>query len=289
VDLDARPASDADVPAVVQLQAAWEAHWFGAPEQDEAELRESFDRVDPLATRSRLLHSDGRLVAAAWWWHPAHSTLLVDPEVDATPLYEVLVPWLARSGADVTEALDCDQVLRDALTRHGWRHARSSFELTRDASAVAEPEWPVGVTTSRLDAHAAEVHRLVYEEARWADIPGHSSRTFGEWQSLFLGADVDPDLQVLAWRDGRLVGAAVIRVFSDGMGWVSQLAVAPDERGKGLGTALLAESFRRLLSTGADKLGLAVSAANVDALRLYRGVGLEVHREWMAYLAPHAG
>jgi hypothetical protein len=24
-------------------------------------------------------------------------------------------------------------------------------------------------------------------------------------------------------------------------------------------------------------------------LRLYRGVGLVVHREWMAYLAPHAG
>jgi len=37
------------------------------------------------------------------------------------------------------------------------------------------------------------------------------------------------------------------------------------------------------VSAGAKRLGLGVSAANPDALRLYLGVGLAVDREWRQY------
>jgi ribosomal protein S18 acetylase RimI-like enzyme len=49
----------------------------------------------------------------------------------------------------------------------------------------------------------------------------------------------------------------------------------------GLGRALLVESFHRLSATGVEILGLGVEAANVNALGLYRSVGLEVAREWV--------
>ena len=83
-----------------------------------------------------------------------------------------------------------------------------------------------------------------------------------------------------------LVGAATLRVFDDGLGWVAQLAVAPGERGHGLGRALLQASFAELVDAGATRLGLAVQAANRGALRLYLDVGLGVDREWQTFRAP---
>jgi ribosomal protein S18 acetylase RimI-like enzyme len=73
------------------------------------------------------------------------------------------------------------------------------------------------------------------------------------------------------------------RIFSDGAGWVSQLAVARSERGRGLGRALLLESFRRRLAVGATLLGLSVQAVNRSAIGLYLDVGLTVDREWQRF------
>jgi ribosomal-protein-alanine N-acetyltransferase len=79
---------------------------------------------------------------------------------------------------------------------------------------------------------------------------------------------------------------AVNRIFSDGTGWVAQLAVSKDERHGGLGRALLAESLRRLRAAGADRLGMEVQAANRVALAMYLDAGLPVDREWRYYAPP---
>jgi GNAT superfamily N-acetyltransferase len=88
---------------------------------------------------------------------------------------------------------------------------------------------------------------------------------------------------VLVWRGDRLAAIALGRIFSDGTGWVGQLAVARDERRRGLGRAVLLEALRRRADEGASQLGLGVVAANRGALKLYLDVGLEVEREWMVY------
>lgn len=284
--LHARPATGADVPALLDLQQRWDKHWFGAPEHDEAEVRESFDRVDPLSEHSRLLHYGDRLVAAAWWWKDDDTSLLADPQqqvVEPAVAYDDLLPWLVSSGTAHVEALERDDQLRSALARHGWEHHLSQFELMRDAAGLPTPTWPVGVTTSSLGDDAEAVYRVIYDEAGWADIPGHGRRGFDEWRGLFLPDDVDPEQQVLAWQDERLVGVALGRIFSDGTGWVAQVAVPSDQQGRGLGTALLLAAFGRRSAAGAARLGLGVSAANAAALRLYLSIGLEVDREWMAY------
>lgn len=280
-----RQAQDDDVPAIVALHQRWDTHWFGAPEHDEAEVRESFDRAPP--ERTRLLLDDGKLVAAAWWWAAADTAgLVVDPDLDPVPAYDDLVPWLAAGGARSIDALAHDVALLDALARHGWEHSVSQYELIRavDGWVLDAPAWPAGVhVTDVRSEDAAAVHQLVYERAHWASVPGHGNRDLEQWQALFLGPDVDPAQQVLAWRGDELVGAALGKTFSDGAGWVAQLAVAGPEQGRGLGRALLLEAFGRRGAAGATSLGLGVSAANPDALRLYLSVGLEVDREWRTH------
>jgi len=46
-------------------------------------------------------------------------------------------------------------------------------------------------------------------------------------------------ITVGAFRDGRLVGSARLTIEGS-IGWVSRVAVAPDQQGTGIGTALLA-------------------------------------------------
>ena len=280
--LHARPATEADISDLAVLQEEEDTYWFGACEHDESEVREAVSRADPLTERSRVLHDNERLMAAAWWWKSDEASLLVNEDADPGAVYDDLLPWLSLSGVTQVEALSRDKHRRAALSRHGWEHVVSQFELLRDASELPPPRWPKGVTTSALDDHTEAAYRVIYDEAGWAEIPGHGRRDFDEWRGLFVSGE-DPKQQVLAWQSGRLVGVALGKTFSDGTGWVSQLAVPRDRQGNGLGSALLALAFRRRLEAGASQLGLGVSAANGDALRLYERLGFEVDREWMVH------
>jgi len=269
------------VPDIIALQQAWDRRWFGAVEHDEAEVRESLSGALRSARQGRVLLNGDRMVGAAWW-RSDDTTLLVHPDADPAPAYDELLTWLARGGAIHPEALERDEPLRAALGRHGWEYVRSQFELLRGASQLPPAHWPEDVTTTPMCDHASAVYRVIYDESGWTDVPGQGRREFDEWHRLFV-AGTESEQQVLAWRTERLVGVALGKTFSDGMGWVSQVAVARDQQGRGIGSALLTEAFQRRLSAGATQIGLGVSAANPDALRLYQRLGLEIDREWMAY------
>lgn len=281
-----RPYRPADLPAVAELQARYETAWFGRPEHDADEVKEQLDLADEIV----LLEKDGRVIGVGARWRTG-SSVMVDPQSNGS-VRQPFLAWLAETEASNTEVLDRDEALRSALAAAGWRPAFSAFDLIRPVSAdwqFAAPEWPPGVEPRPFTPSDAEaVHELIYLDAGWADVPGHHARDFDEWHRIFLagrGADEPP---VIAWRDGRPVGAALLRLFSDGTGWVAQLAVARSERGQGLGRALLLEGFRRMRAAGATSLGLAVMAANRGALQLYLGVGLTIDREWQTWAPPAA-
>jgi ribosomal protein S18 acetylase RimI-like enzyme len=283
-----RPATEDDVPALTELAATVDTAWFGRPERSAGEVGELLELATALDDNSRLLFEDDRLVAAGVRYGP-DSSLDIDPAADAGAVCEVLLPWFAERPGRV-EALARDEALRSHLHAAGWQHAYSSFELLRTVDAdftVAPPVWPAGITVTDLDrADVAAVHHLIYVDAGWAEIPGHPERAFDDWRSIFVTEQTDLTQQVVAWRDGRVVGVALGRTWDDGTGWVAQLATAKSERRQGLGRALLAESLRRRIEAGATSVGLSVQAANAGALSLYLEVGLRIDREWQTFTAP---
>lgn len=285
--MQSRPFTPADLPAVTELTRRAETAWFGAPEHDESEIRAYFGQTDSLETGSRLFVEDGRLLAAALRT-ATDCWFTTDPDPRLTRrVGPDLIRWYGRFEDPKMEALDRDEALRAVLAEHGWRHDRSSFELMRavdDSWELPPPCWPDGVTLRDFSADdAPAVHHLIYVDARWASVPGHPPREYEPWRSLFLTEHTATDQQVLAWRGDRLVGAAIGRIFGDGMGWIAQLAVAADERGQGLGRALLVEGLRRRAAGGARTVGLSVQADNRNALDLYLSTGLRIDREWMLY------
>ena len=91
------------------------------------------------------------------------------------------------------------------------------------------------------------------------------------------------DVVLIAERAGRPVGYAFLHLHAGpddtwpvGNRWgeVVSLSVLPEERGAGVGTALLDAVDRELAARGVSDLQVAVMAGNADALRLYERRGL---------------
>jgi ribosomal protein S18 acetylase RimI-like enzyme len=287
-----RSASVADLAAITDLQLRWDVAAFGAPEHDEGEVREELDHIGSFDDDSRVVFDGEQLIAAAWQWS-TEATILVDPDVDPTPVYAELLPWFELRRTPALPALSTDQRLRSALADRGWRYTKSVFELLRATGsdwAIPEPRWDDGITVRDYrSVDGPAVHHLIYVDADWAGVPGHHRRELAEWLGIFVTEvteATEADHQVLAWRGDRLVGVAMGRMYSGNVGWIAQLAVAIDERGRGLGRALLLEALRRRAVAGAVELGLGVVADNQKALQLYLDVGLRVVREWQDFQPP---
>ena len=286
--MELRPATLDDLPAIADLQQRYDVAWFGASEHSVDEVAEFLGYADPLTDNSLLLLADGRLIAVALRFG-SDTLMTVDPEEDVAPVYERVLPWFAeRTGC--TDVLNRDEAALAAIESRGWTHGKSAFDLIVEVTPelkLAEPVWPAGTGTREFDpADAAAIHRLIYVDAGWAEVAGHPDRDLDEWRRIFITENTVPAQQVIAWRGERIIGVAMGRTWDDGTGWISQLATAKDERGQGLGRAMLLEALRRRVAGGATSLGLSVQAANERALRMYLEAGLQIDREFRTYHAP---
>jgi ribosomal protein S18 acetylase RimI-like enzyme len=279
-----RSATDRDRDAVLALGVAEEAAWFGEAELSAEEVGEWVDDEGGVARGVVAVDDSGGVRGFA---SPGRreAVFLADPaRTDA--LADELLPWLLGQ-RDTVELMTFagDTARLTAFERHGLRHRRSSFSMARPDSAGPVPAaaFPDGVDVApyRLGEADEAVHRLIYVDAGWASVVGHAERDLDAWRKK----ERPSRSMFLARRDGRPVGWVSGRLLDSGRGYISTLAVATGERGRGLGRALLLHAFSDLQSAGARGLTLAVVAENETALGLYRSVDLEVEREWRLYAA----
>jgi len=105
----------------------------------------------------------------------------------------------------------------------------------------------------------------------------------------------DDAFVLVARRDDRPVGYALAYFHegaddtwptSDRIGEVESLAVVPEERGSGLGTALLDAAEARLAALGATTVSIAVMVGNEDAQRFYERRGMRPTTVRLLRLGP---
>ncbi len=83
-------------------------------------------------------------------------------------------------------------------------------------------------------------------------------------------------LDFVALVDGNeVIGYAVVWCIVD-QGELSNIAIAPEHRGRGLGRTLLDEVISRIRRRGVTRLFLEVRASNEPALGLYASLGFAV-------------
>src|SRR5262249_9084077 len=88
---------------------------------------------------------------------------------------------------------------------------------------------------------------------------------------------------------GRLLGFHWTKVHPDGLAEVYVLAVDPDAKGTGLGSALTAAGLAHLHERGASEAMLYVDSDNAAALRTYQKLGFTHHHTDVEFLLDPGG
>jgi len=83
---------------------------------------------------------------------------------------------------------------------------------------------------------------------------------------------------------GELCGISLASLVARETGHITQICVAPSQRGKGVGYALLRRSMLALAAHGCRTVGLTVTSKNTSAIRLYEQMGFTDRREFAAYV-----
>jgi [ribosomal protein S18]-alanine N-acetyltransferase len=120
-----------------------------------------------------------------------------------------------------------------------------------------------------LEIEHASFGKDAYDRNLFADYHRHCG-------ALFLVAEKDRNIR------GYMVSCAVSRAASQSAELVS-VAVEPKQRGRGIASALMDSTLRRLRRRGIVRFTLTVKVTNESAIRLYQGYGFRKSRVVRGY------
>jgi ribosomal protein S18 acetylase RimI-like enzyme len=84
--------------------------------------------------------------------------------------------------------------------------------------------------------------------------------------------------------DGKIIGAILSSMVASDVGHITQICIAPDAQGRGIGYELVRQALGALRSAGCEKTSLTVTASNTRAVRLYQNMSFRSVRRFAAYV-----
>ncbi|HEU5112263.1 MAG TPA: GNAT family N-acetyltransferase [Acidimicrobiia bacterium] len=282
-----RPLAPGDESVVTAVIAAGQLEDVGEVVIEEADVVSDWQRPSYDVGASTIgIFDDDRLIAYAELSGGDRGDAAVDPTYRGRGIGTFLANWMqgqARArglqviGMPVPRGSSGDRLLE----RLGYRIRWTSWALALPEGQVIEaPPLPPGYTirTAELADHRAVW--TVIEDAflEWSVRDRQSFEDFSA-QVLHRPGFEPWNLRVVTDGIGDVVGAVLI-LLADEVGFVERIAVRKDQRGMGLGQALLADAFARAREHGATRSELSTDS-RTGALGLYERVGMEVTSVWV--------
>jgi ribosomal protein S18 acetylase RimI-like enzyme len=276
-----RPATPEDAEGILAVGVARDVEDLGYPDYSLDDVNEELAEADAAWV---VAGGSGGILASALLTG-GDARVLVHPDACGAGIGTRLLALLEGAARERGERVIRQAVsgrndpARRLLEAAGYRAEQYYWRMVRDLSEpVAPVAWPDGIEPRAYEPGAddAAAHALVQDAFK--EIPGNVERSFDEWRSMSVGgAQFSHELSTVA---GDLAGVALCERWDDGQGYVAYLATAGEWRGRGLGRALLAESFAKMRSAGLARAVLNVNGRNEAATRLYRGLGMS--EDWRA-------
>ena len=289
-----RPPQPDDAEPVAKMVIAGDIADIGEPDYTLEDLRDEWAARDfDLATDAVVVEESGRIAGYAAF-RGSDVLIVVDPERRGEGIGSVLRAWAEDRAREKGITIlrqdvgDRNAAARAHLTAAGYERERSYWrmELELDGSE-RPPEPPKGFTIRPFD-DAADAHALyVVNEAAFAGNADYRPESESHFSDEHLHAhNVRPELSVVAERDGRVAGFALVRDHGEKIAYVDLLAVHPDSAGMGLGSALLRTAYAGAAQAGFRSGRLGVASDNPNAIRLYARVGMTQRWRVDSYARP---
>ncbi len=292
-----RPPADPDLDEVLALCRAADTAVWGDSDWTRQDLRDEWDELD-LERDAWLVELDERLAGYGTFADRGEGRLMGDgyvhPEATGRGVGARLVDLYETRAADMpggrtleSAALRGDGAADELFAGRGYAPVRHFYRMvvTHDREP-APPVWPGGLTVARLDVdrHGKAFYDAIVES--FSEEWGFQIRPWEEFRAWRFGAErFDPALCPVAFDGDEIAGVCLNDWRSNGdWGWINYLAVRPGWRRRGLGEALLRESFREFFQRGERTVALGVDRQNpTGATRLYERVGMRVLWEAVVY------
>ena len=296
----ARRPTHGDAEAIFELVDAADQDLLGRPDSTLAEIHELMDMPRSPLARDHWLVEEGSKAVGWACVMDERGTARVDvdvyvhprlPDTDRTAVRDALFTAvldrlgeraLAFQDGGLTAVVGCvvgDAEYETALAARGFvarrRFSRMRIDLTPDRPF---PSAPPGVELERFDRDTdwEEWHAVL--EASFAEHWGHEATSLQAYRDWIDAMD-QPEID--RWRfarvDGRRAGVCQAggRYAEQGGGWIHNLGVLREARGRGVGRYLLEHALASYAADGRTWAGLGVDTENVTgALRLYESVGM---------------
>ena len=286
----------ADADRIAALLNARAFALYGASEETSERVRQWFalPALDPDADMRLAIGEDGTAEGYADVSGPDDDAAKAWIDLRVLPgcasALALLFAWAQVRAADRTGpggihhlfVAERDETSRELVESAGYAVVRSSFEMERSLGGVLEtPVWPGGLEVRSFEPGDAEAVHAAHMEA-FEDHWGYAYEPFASWRLHNLGEGEDTSLWTVVWDRDEIAGVCINRPMrgeDNAKGWIGVLAVRRRWRRRGLGEALLRESFRSFAAAGKSTAGLGVDAQNTTgAVALYERVGLRVVR-----------
>jgi GNAT superfamily N-acetyltransferase len=183
-----------------------------------------------------------------------------------------------------------------ALQERGGTCVRHLHAMHHHLTTIPDDGLPLGMTLRPWQLGDADSLAAVLVRAYGPEHPDRHSGDLVRAASDLLQTVGDPDNPLIATaaqvavQDGEPVGAALV-VRSDHVRgftgpWLMNVFRSPTPAAHGAGAAMIVAALRSLREANEERLGLAVTHANLGARALYERLGFEYTLEGWAIVTP---
>lgn len=212
----------------------------------------------------------------------------VRPDLRNSGLGSYLMRWSQVQGQSMLAGTTANrrvlQIATESLTEpanhlyqaHGFERVFESLVMERDLRLpLPDRALPRGVTLTIWQPNVAEQFFQAYHAA-FHERPGFPGWSAAEWIARVTENDLIPEWSLLALAGDVPLGFVIGNIDLTGDpagGFVWQIGVIPAQRRRGLGSALMVETMRRMQAAGAVSAQLTVNINNPGAIQTYAQLG----------------
>jgi mycothiol synthase len=295
-----RPPRMEDAEQVAALIGACQLRDTGRSEISAAEVRGDWQTLDLATEATAVTGPDGRIVAEVELMNRDFRQILVygyvHPDDEGRGLGRFLVSWAedwARSHMDHVPGEDVEvrhyinggnSVAPALMAAQGYEPIRGVYVMEVDWTKRPQtPDWPDGITPRQFVRGEDEEAAYEAVEDSFRDHWGRTPNTLENFRK-FTGKDAfRPEFSFLAYDGDSLAGVILCETGSEAL-WVATLGVRRQWRKRGVGLALMRQSFGAAFDDGLRRAKLSVdSESPTNAPALYMRAGMAVSEKFVVY------